>query len=85
MTREQAKDRAATLRRDRRVWNVLRDESGRRYTASFKVFDSCNLAKKEVRRKIMAGLLGCVVLRKGESFPPTEAELLAEVIMEPQQ
>jgi hypothetical protein len=74
MTRQQAIEQAGTLRRGKTICNVLR-EDGQRYAASMEDFDSVNLAKKEVRRKIADGFKGCVVLKRDESFPPAKHEL----------
>ena len=46
--------------------------AGRTLTLEVKEYDSINLAKK-------ANGLNAKTLRKGECFPPTEAEALAEV------
>lgn len=75
MNREQYIKKARTLRDGSTICNVLEDKHGRRYAASVKIHETVNLAKKEVRRKIKAGMPGCVVLQRGESFPPPEYEL----------
>ena len=63
MTREQAIQRASTLRKGKTLAYVTSD------ALELESFESINAAKRVVRYRIIRGFQGCVALRKEEHFP----------------